>query len=112
MDYTFTITAIRTYDTDDMQDVIKEADWILYSYQDGFGYNVATTSKFTDPKPEQFIPFNQVAEAQLKSWIEETQEYKNAYVHVTEVVQKQVDKQQLTTKPLPWNPTEPTIPPV
>lgn len=50
IDFT-TITAIRTYSTDILTNVIKEVDWILEGQSTGNKYNAASTSTLPDPKP-------------------------------------------------------------
>lgn len=93
---------IRTYDIDGLQNIVKEADWLLTATEGDFIYNVASTSKFSDPKPEQFTAFNDLTEAQLKSWVENTQEFVDAKQHAEQVVAKHFSEPELVEKTLPW----------
>lgn len=103
MEYTLTITGLRTYDTSDLKNIIKEVDWILEAKDNGVMYNAAVTSKLDSPSLlQEFVPFNTISEQQLKSWIESTPDYKTIKGHITEVVIKKLESERLVSNTLPW----------
>ena len=103
MEYTLTITGIRTYDTDEFKNIIKEVDWTLEAKDNGVMYNAAVTSKLGSPSLlQEFVPFDTVSEAQLKSWIESTPDYGTIKAHITEIVLKKLESEKLVPNTLPW----------
>ncbi len=103
MEYTLTITGIRTYDTDEFKNIIKEVDWILEAKDGDAAYSATVTSKLGSPSLfQEFVPFDTISETQLKSWIESTPDYGTIKTHITEVVLKKLESQKLVSNTLPW----------
>ena len=98
--YTTNITSVKTYNTDTMQNIIKEVNWVLEGTEGDISFNNAGTSKLLSPA--DFIPFSEVTEQQLIEWVEQSPEYLSAKEHVTTYINELVQRAQLNTPPLPW----------
>lgn len=98
------ITEIRAYSTDGLTNIIKEVDWILEGQDGDIKYNVASTSKLQDPKPENFMPLETITQEQVLSWVANTPEYLATKAHIADYIQQKVSARNLETVPLPWAP--------
>ena len=105
--FTTTITGVRTYDTDGLQDVVKEVDWILSGENEGEKFPVALTSTLPAPTEADYIPFSTLTQEQLLAWLDKDPTYIETKVYIEKQLQEKLARRVLTPKPLPWAPVMP-----
>lgn len=71
--YTWTITSMSVMPVLDGQtDVVVSAQWNILGQDQGYTYNLAGWQQFTLQQGEGFTPYNQLTEAQVIGWVQET----------------------------------------
>jgi hypothetical protein len=116
MDFTYTwaVTSLTTATISDLPNVVLNVKWTLTGTEaDGdFGvFNGATPLTTNDITSETFVPFNELTEELILSWIKPVVFDNAAYKqHIDQQINKQIlgKKESLdSNKPLPWLPIEP-----
>jgi hypothetical protein len=112
--YSWKVTSIRVKQQETLSDVVVQTYWEKIGV-DEFGnegkFSGATPFSEKNIDPGQFIPFEQLTEEIIISWIKAVVvgEYET---HVNEVIAKQIDdkKYVVQDKPLPWASTATVTP--
>jgi hypothetical protein len=120
MDFTYTwaVTSLTTATVDDLPNVVLNVKWTLTGTEaDGdFGvFNGATPLTTSDIDPTTFVPFDELTEELVLSWVEPVVMNNLAY---KQYIDEQIAKQILAKKesldpnaPLPWAPEPTPTPP-
>lgn len=112
--YTWKVTSIKVKSKDELNDIIVQTYWEKIG-TDEFGnegkFSGATPFSEYDVDPGSFVPFDQLTEETVISWIKAivVGEYER---HVHEVIAKQIDDKKFVVqdKPLPWASTATVTP--
>lgn len=117
--FTIKVNGIRTTTENNLQNVIKQVDWVLSGEEAGQTFELPQTTILTNPVSESFIPLAEVTEQNVISWVEANEPRLNAIkAHIQNVLDEQVAKAALTSTPMPWVQVEtepvvePLVPPV
>lgn len=107
IEYTIKITRTRVKDEGSLTDIVKEVDFILTGVDQGCMFELPVTLKFPDPTGENFSPFDSLTKEQVEEWIWSQEEQLEPFKgHIAQVVAKEVAKNTLTEKNMPWDPVE------
>lgn len=104
--YTLTINYMNTELVEgELTNVVSGVSWAMSAQDDSTppnSFSVNRTTSFGAPDPENFVPYNELTEDIVKSWIYSTTEYMNTQVFL---MNKIYQLQQSNTKvlPLPWS---------
>jgi len=102
------VNGIRTGTVGDLTNVIKKVDWTLKGTEGGQSFELPQTTDLGDPEAESFVPLAQVNEANVIAWIEATEtRMPGIKAHIQLVLDREVAKAALESKPLPWAPPAP-----
>ena len=116
--FTIRVNGIRTTTENNLQNVIKQVDWVLAGEESGQTFQLPQTTVLNNPVSESFIPLAEVTEANVISWVEANEPRLNAIkAHIQNVLDEQVAKANLVSTTMPWAPVvvpepEPEQPPV
>lgn len=104
------VNAIRTTSVGDLTDVVKQVEWTMVGTEAGKTFELPQTTTLQDPDGQPFIPLANLTETQIASWIEATDtRLPGIKAHIQLVLDREIAKDQLQSKPLPWAPVvEPT----
>lgn len=94
----------------DLQNVVYEIDWQLQATDGLFVAFYSNTSKVSAPDPDNFIPFDDLTEDDVKAWLPDplTEDMRR---YLDEQLWRQNAASQVVAKPLPWvEPAEPVNP--
>lgn len=116
MEYAWVVTSMTGANIASETNVIINVKWNCTG-KDANGYegtfNGATPLTVADIDPATFVPYDQLTQALVLSWVQPIVENDEAYwIHVNSVIQKQIEAKKQDIRPdipLPWNPT-PTPP--
>lgn len=109
--YEIKINGARVSAEGDLADVVKELDVTVTGKDGAAQFALPTTLKLGEPDATAFTAFAELTEAQLVEWVEaETEKLEPIKAHIAYVVAKEVEKQVLTVKPLPWAPVPEAAP--
>lgn len=106
--YTWAVTGLKVRNAPNVNDVVVQTYWTKTGTDDAGDsgtFNGATPFSMADIDPSQFVPFDQLTEADVLGWIQPlvTGSYEE---HVNAEIQKQINLQKdpETEPPLPWAP--------
>jgi hypothetical protein len=117
MDYVWTVIGMTSANLKNESNVIIDVRWSVVGTEDNYSgqFIGATPLKITDIDPDTFVPYDQLTQALVLSWVQPVVENDLSY---WEWVNAQIAKQILAQKeqvnpniPLPWNPTPTPTPP-
>lgn len=114
MEYTWEVTDMKTVDADGVENAVIQTFWKKTGTDDKGNEGVfsgATPFPVSSINPEDFIPFNQLTEAEVIVWIQ-TVVVGSYAEHVDAQIQKQIDSKNIKDPGLPWAPPEPTPEPI
>lgn len=110
-EFTYRIDGARTATIGDKQNVVKQIQWELTGTKDGQSFSLPQTTTLPDPDGQPFIPFNELNQSTIISWLEQSEpRLLNIKAHIQSVVDRMVEKASLTETRLPWVP-EPEVTP-
>lgn len=99
------INAIRTGAVGDLTDVIRKVEFTVKGTEEGQSFELPQTVDLSEPDAGNFTPFAQVGEADVVSWVEANfGNMDGVKAHIQYVLDKEVAKHALESKPLPWAP--------
>ena len=107
--FTIKVTGLRTATVGNLQDVVKQVEWTMVGTEAGQTFELPQVTTVPDPDTPQFVPLQNLTEAQVVSWIEahETR-LPGIRAHIQLVLDREVAKAALATAQMPWAPaTEP-----
>lgn len=95
---------IRTTTVGELTDVVKQVTWTIRATKDGiFSNEVQYTTVLADPKLNNYIPLQQLTEANVINFIETNDErLPGIKTYLQERLDVEIAKNTLTTAPLPW----------
>lgn len=103
--YTIKITAVRVTTEAALVDVVKAIEYTVTGTDSGCTFTLHNTLQFTGADPEDFTPYADLTEPQMVSWIEQdATALEPIKAHIAYVLEKEVAKAALESKPLPWAP--------
>jgi hypothetical protein len=106
MNYTWKITSIKGMDLPGQPNAIIQTFWTKTGTDEQGNEGVfsgATPFSPDDIDPETFVPYDELTEEVVLSWIQAlvVGSYEE---HVNSQIQKQIDSKRISDKPLPWAP--------
>ncbi len=118
MDYTWAVTGMTSVNTTVESNVIMNVRWTLTG-TDAEGlegvFNGATPLTINDIDPATFVPYDQLTQSLVLSWVQPIVENNEEYwKHINEQINNKITfkKQQVNPDiPLPWNPQTPILTP-
>lgn len=119
MNYVWKITGLTSANISDLSGVVINARWSCTGTnetgQEGV-FNGATPLTTQDIDPATFVPFDQLTEELVLSWVEPLVVNNEDYwEHINNVIAKDIiakTEDINPAAPLPWNPPEPTPEPL
>ena len=109
--FTYTVDSIRTADIGDMNDVVKYVEFTVKGTQSGQSFDLPQKIELSDPEAQNFIPFSDLSEAEVVSWIENSFGNLEAVKsHIQSVINLQLQKASFTANVLPWAPVTANTP--
>jgi hypothetical protein len=102
--YTFKVNGVRVREQNDLTDVIKEVDIMIIGQQDTIMFSMPHTMKLTDPDASNFTPYTSLTENTIVSWVESLPEINDIKRHIEMLIEKELERQMITSKSLPWAP--------
>lgn len=113
IEYTWKVTSVKTKEHNGTPDVIVQTYWEKIGTDENGNvgrFSGATPFSSTNVPTGTFIPFDQLTEEVVLSWIKAivVGDYER---HVNEQIAKQLDQNKPAEKPLPWAPAANTIAP-
>ena len=109
--FTYRVDSIRTADIGDMNDVVKYVEFTVKGTQDGQSFDLPQKIELSDPEAQSFIPFSDLSETEVVSWIENSFENLEAVKsHIQSVINLQLQKASFTANVLPWAPVTANTP--
>ena len=116
MEYTWLVTGMTSFNTATESNVIMNVRWSCTgTAADGNEgtFNGATPLTVDDIDPATFVPYDQLTQALVLSWVQPIVENNEDYwAHINEQINKQIlaAKDQVNPNiPLPWNPPTPVL---
>jgi hypothetical protein len=101
------INSIYTTDIGDLNGVIKKVDFTVIGTKQDSTFELPQTVDLSDPENETFKPLAELAESDVRDWIENSFTLMDGVkAHIQYVLDKEVAKKALTTTSLPWNTEE------
>ena len=115
MSATFTTTILGdllTTNIDGYTDVVKQANFLLTGEESGQTFQLTSTANFDVINPENFIPYNELTQQEVISWINGLGMTKSMQAQIQIVINQMIFSAELTPLPAPWDPapTPPTTP--
>jgi hypothetical protein len=111
--FTITISGIRTANVGELADVIRKVEFIVKGTRDGQSFELPQSADLPDATSESFKPLTAVTESDVIAWIEssfDTDKMNSVKAHIDYVLDKEVAKAALESKPLPWAPVPESTP--
>lgn len=103
--FTIQVKGIRTTTVNNLQNVIKQVEWVLVGEESGQRFELPQTTMLLAPVSETFIPLAEVTEANVAEWIEANEtRMPGIKAHIQLVLDKQIAEANLTETPMPWAP--------
>ena len=108
MEYTWKITGVKTLDTNEVENAVVQTYWEkIGTDSDGNEGKFVGATPFSQSTvdPENFVPFTQLTEELVLSWIQSVVvgPYEE---HVNTQIQKQIEAKVVKQPTLPWAPEE------
>ena len=118
MEYAWVVTGMSSVNTTVESNIIMNVRWTLTG-TDAEGvegvFNGATPLASTDIDPTTFVPYDQLTQALVLSWVQPIVENNTDYwKHINEQINNKITSKKQQVNPdisLPWNPTPITTPP-
>ena len=117
MNYTWAVTGITSATVTDLSDVVINVKWNCMGTDDNGNEGVfigATPLETKDIDPATFVPFDQLTEALVLSWVQPVVMSNARYwQHINDAITEQIARKAGNVNPnapLPWNPTPPNPP--
>lgn len=111
-EFTYKIIGARTATVGDKQNVVKQIEWELTGTESGQSFTLPQTTTLPDPDGQPFIPFEDLTQANIVTWLEASEpRLISIKAHIQGVLDRMVEKASLAETRLPWMP-EPEAPPV
>lgn len=115
MEYVWAVTGMTGADIASETNVIINVRWTCTGTDiDGYDgvFNGATPLSVDDIDPATFVPYDQLTQELVLSWVQPLVENNEAYwIHINSVIQRQITAKKENANPnipLPWNPAPPT----
>jgi hypothetical protein len=117
--YVWKVTAVTSATVADLPEVVINVRW-TYTGTDAAGnegvFNGGTPLSTADIDPTTFVPFDQLTEALVLSWVQPiVMGNADYWQHINDRIDEQIAAKAENVNPdapLPWNPPEPTpVPP-
>lgn len=115
--YTWLITGVTAASVTDLSDVVINVRWTCTGTNENGTQGTfpgATPLKTTDIDPATFVPYNQLTEALILSWVQPIVMNDASYWnHINEQINKQIADKEANVNPnlpLPWTTPTPTPP--
>ena len=101
--FTIKVTGLRTATVGNLQDVVKQVEWTMIGTEGTQTFELPQVTTVPDPDTPQFVPLQNLTEAQVVSWIEahETR-LPGIRAHIQLVLDREVSKAALATAQMPW----------
>lgn len=105
--YTWSILAMSVMPVlDGETDVVVSAQWNILGEDQGYAYNLAGWQQFTLKQGEGFTPYDQLTEAQVIGWVQDTMgenQVNNLQASVEGSLNAMINPPvEPTNPPLPW----------
>jgi hypothetical protein len=102
-EFTIKITGLRTQTVGGVAGVVKQVDWVLSGTEAGQVFSLSQTTTVPDPDTANFIPLDQLTEAEVVAWIE-THDIRLPGIkqHIQLVLDRQTAQAALEPTPMPW----------
>lgn len=115
MSATFTTVIVGdllTVNIGGLTDVVKQANFILTGEESGQTFQLPSTANFDVVNPENFIPYDQLTQQEVISWINGLEMTKSMQAQIQIVINQMIYSAALTPLPAPWDPqpSPPTTP--
>jgi hypothetical protein len=118
MDYTWAVTGMTSVNTTVESNVIMNVRWTLTGTdaEGGEGvFNGATPLTINDIDPATFVPYDQLTQDLVLSWVQPIVENNEEYwKHINEQINNKITSKKQQVNPdisLPWAPPETSTPP-
>lgn len=103
--FTISINGIKVGNIDNLTDVIKRVDFTVTGTKDSTSFSLPQSIELDNPQANSFVPFEQVTEADVISWIEANFTGLTAVKqHIEYALDKEIAKNKFTSKNMPWAP--------
>jgi len=104
------VNRILTGTVGELVDVIKKVEFTVKGTEEGQSFELPQIVDLTEPEAASFKPLSEVTQDDVVSWIESNFDNMDAVEsHIQMVLDKEVAKAALESKPLPWIPQEPEV---
>lgn len=104
-EFTTLITGIRTGNVGNLVDVVKKVEFTVRGTLGGQTFELPQWCDLSEPQSETFKPLDQVTESDVVQWVEANfTNWPGVKSHIQYVLDKEVAKAALESKPLPWAP--------
>ena len=104
-DFTTIITGIRTGNVGELVDLVKKVEFTVRGTLGGQTFELPQWCDLTEPQSENFKPLAEVTETDVIQWVEANfTNWPGVKSHIQYVLDKEVAKAALESKPLPWAP--------
>jgi hypothetical protein len=110
--YSYKINGVRVVAEGGLADVVKEVEVAVVGTDGAAKFELPVTVKLSPADPGEFTAFGALSEAQIVSWIESDPSLDSTKAHIAYVVEKEVAKLAMESKPLPWAPAPDPVAPV
>lgn len=112
--FSIIVNAVRTTTLGDLVDVVKQVDWTLRGEEAEQTFDLPQSTVLPDADPENFVSFADLTSAQVAGWIESYEDGRIPAIkqHIQFVLDREVAKAALESKPLPWAPAPEPVQPV
>ena len=99
------IIAIRAGAVGNLTDVIRKVEFTVKGTEQGQSFELPQVVDLSEPQAEGFKPLAQVTEADVVAWVEQNfADMERVKSHIQLVLDREVAKAALESKPLPWAP--------
>lgn len=104
LEYSYKVTAARVTSQGDLANVIREVDVIVRGVDGAASFELPTSAKFDEADVENFVPFDELTEEQIATWLESNEGLDPIRSHIALVVGRELARLAMEQKPLPWAP--------
>jgi hypothetical protein len=110
--FTIKVTGLRTQTINGIENAVKQVEWTLIGTEANQKFELPQTTEVPDPQLDEFIPLQNLTEAEVISWIE-THETRLSGIkaHIQYVLDREVARAALTSTQMPWAPVVETATP-
>jgi len=110
--FTIKVTGLRTQTINGIENAVKQVEWTLIGEEANQKFELPQTTEVPDPQLDEFIPLQNLTEAEVISWIE-THETRLSGIkaHIQYVLDREVARAALTSTQMPWAPVVETATP-